>query len=66
MFGLLMCYSVVVFSVGISGTSWVKHKIKDKYDYFYDIETKEGTWVEPDNFIHDSSQLSKEDIQVYL
>uniref|UniRef100_A0A672QCX5 Ras GTPase-activating-like protein IQGAP1 n=1 Tax=Sinocyclocheilus grahami TaxID=75366 RepID=A0A672QCX5_SINGR len=49
-----------------SGSLWVKHKIKDKYDYFYNIESKEGTWVEPDNFVHDSSQLTKEDIQSVL
>uniref|UniRef100_A0A672QDR2 Ras GTPase-activating-like protein IQGAP1 n=1 Tax=Sinocyclocheilus grahami TaxID=75366 RepID=A0A672QDR2_SINGR len=51
---------------GTSGSLWVKHKIKDKYDYFYNIESKEGTWVEPDNFVHDSSQLTKEDIQSVL
>uniref|UniRef100_A0A8C1HFZ2 IQ motif containing GTPase activating protein 2 n=1 Tax=Cyprinus carpio carpio TaxID=630221 RepID=A0A8C1HFZ2_CYPCA len=44
-----------------NGSLWVKHKIKDKYDYFYNIESKEGTWVEPDHFVHDSSQLTKED-----
>lgn len=59
-------FILIVLSVGTSGSSWVKHKIKDKYDYFYNIESKEGTWVEPDHFIHDSSQLTKEDIQVYL
>uniref|UniRef100_A0A8C1KBI7 IQ motif containing GTPase activating protein 2 n=1 Tax=Cyprinus carpio TaxID=7962 RepID=A0A8C1KBI7_CYPCA len=49
-----------------SGSLWVKHKIKDKYDYFYNIESKEGTWVEPDHFVHDSSQLTKEDVQVHV
>uniref|UniRef100_A0A672LNS4 Ras GTPase-activating-like protein IQGAP1 n=1 Tax=Sinocyclocheilus grahami TaxID=75366 RepID=A0A672LNS4_SINGR len=49
-----------------SGSSWVKHKIKDKYDYFYNIESKEGTWLEPDHFVHDSSQLTTEDIQSVL
>uniref|UniRef100_A0A673NH66 Ras GTPase-activating-like protein IQGAP1 n=1 Tax=Sinocyclocheilus rhinocerous TaxID=307959 RepID=A0A673NH66_9TELE len=49
-----------------SGSLWMKHKIKDKYDYFYNIESKEGTWVEPDHFVHDSSQLTKEDIQSVL
>ncbi|XP_052448157.1 ras GTPase-activating-like protein IQGAP1 isoform X1 [Carassius gibelio] len=51
---------------GTSGSSWVKHKIKDKYDYFYNIESKEGTWLEPDRFVHDSSQLTREDIQSVL
>uniref|UniRef100_A0A671S7N9 Ras GTPase-activating-like protein IQGAP1 n=1 Tax=Sinocyclocheilus anshuiensis TaxID=1608454 RepID=A0A671S7N9_9TELE len=49
-----------------SGSSWVKHKIKYKYDYFYNIESKEGTWLEPDHFVHDSSQLTTEDIQSVL
>uniref|UniRef100_A0A8C2FK53 IQ motif containing GTPase activating protein 2 n=1 Tax=Cyprinus carpio TaxID=7962 RepID=A0A8C2FK53_CYPCA len=49
-----------------SGSLWVKHKIKDKYDYFYNLESKEGTWVEPDHFVHDSSQLTKEDVQVHV
>ncbi|XP_056601465.1 ras GTPase-activating-like protein IQGAP2 [Triplophysa dalaica] len=48
---------------GTSDSSWVKHKIKDKYEYFYNIESKEGTWEEPDYFIHNSSQLTKENIQ---
>lgn len=51
---------------GTSGSSWVQHKVKDKYDYFYNIECKEGTWVEPEHFVHDSSQLSREDIQNVL
>lgn len=51
---------------GTSGSSWVQHKIKDKYDYFYNIESKEGTWVEPEHFVYDSSQLSREDIQSVL
>uniref|UniRef100_A0A4W4EP52 IQ motif containing GTPase activating protein 2 n=1 Tax=Electrophorus electricus TaxID=8005 RepID=A0A4W4EP52_ELEEL len=48
---------------GTSGSLWVKHRIKEKYDYFYNLETKEGTWVEPEDFIHDGTQLTKEDIQ---
>ncbi|KAL7836605.1 hypothetical protein AOLI_G00278890 [Acnodon oligacanthus] len=48
---------------GTSGSMWVKHRIKDKYDYFYDLETKKGTWVQPEDFVHDSTQLIKEDIQ---
>uniref|UniRef100_A0A673H723 Ras GTPase-activating-like protein IQGAP1 n=1 Tax=Sinocyclocheilus rhinocerous TaxID=307959 RepID=A0A673H723_9TELE len=53
-----------VISFSVHGSSWVKHKIKDKYDYFYNIESKEGTWLEPDHFVYDSSQLTTEDIQV--
>lgn len=40
------------------------HRIKDKYDYFYNLESQKGVWVEPEDFSHDSTQLTKEDIQV--
>uniref|UniRef100_A0A671S8X7 Ras GTPase-activating-like protein IQGAP1 n=1 Tax=Sinocyclocheilus anshuiensis TaxID=1608454 RepID=A0A671S8X7_9TELE len=40
-----------VISFSVHGSSWVKHKIKYKYDYFYNIESKEGTWLEPDHFV---------------
>ncbi|KAI5088320.1 ras GTPase-activating-like protein IQGAP2 isoform X1, partial [Silurus meridionalis] len=49
---------------GTGGSFWVKHRIKDKYNYFYNLENQKGTWEEPDDFIHDSTQLTKEDIQV--
>ncbi|XP_076127115.1 ras GTPase-activating-like protein IQGAP2 [Alosa pseudoharengus] len=42
---------------------WVKHRIKDRYDYYYNIQTKEGTWNEPNEFVHNTSQLTKEEIQ---
>lgn len=51
----------------ISGTTdsvWVKHAVKDKYDYYYNLETGDGTWEEPEGFEHNSGQLSKEEIQV--
>ncbi|XP_053336837.1 ras GTPase-activating-like protein IQGAP2 [Clarias gariepinus] len=51
---------------GKSGGLWVKHRIKDKYDYFYNLESQQGTWVEPDDFVHDSTQLTKEDIQMIV
>uniref|UniRef100_A0A8B9L7T0 IQ motif containing GTPase activating protein 2 n=1 Tax=Astyanax mexicanus TaxID=7994 RepID=A0A8B9L7T0_ASTMX len=59
----IQCIVLLPFSIGNSGSLWVKHRIKDKYDYFYNLETKEGTWEEPENFVHDSSQLTKENIQ---
>ncbi|XP_062874278.1 ras GTPase-activating-like protein IQGAP2 [Trichomycterus rosablanca] len=48
---------------GNNGSFWVKHRIKDKYDYFYNVETKEGMWMEPEDFVHDSTQLTREEIQ---
>ncbi|XP_036382169.1 ras GTPase-activating-like protein IQGAP2 [Megalops cyprinoides] len=48
---------------GPSNSVWVKHRIKDKYDYFYNLESKEGTWVEPEGFVHNNSHLTKEEVQ---
>uniref|UniRef100_A0A7N9ANZ1 IQ motif containing GTPase activating protein 2 n=1 Tax=Mastacembelus armatus TaxID=205130 RepID=A0A7N9ANZ1_9TELE len=42
---------------------WVKHCFKDRYDHYYNLETGQGTWEEPEGFEHNSSQLSKEEIQ---
>ncbi|XP_030647761.1 ras GTPase-activating-like protein IQGAP2 isoform X2 [Chanos chanos] len=48
---------------GPSGTFMVKHQVRDRYTFFYNLETQEGTWVEPEGFVHDSSQLTREEIQ---
>ncbi|KAJ8380391.1 hypothetical protein SKAU_G00011690 [Synaphobranchus kaupii] len=48
---------------GSNNSVWVKHCIKDKYDFFYNLESKEGTWVEPEAFEHNNTQLTKEEIQ---
>uniref|UniRef100_A0A3B3XMM3 IQ motif containing GTPase activating protein 2 n=1 Tax=Poecilia mexicana TaxID=48701 RepID=A0A3B3XMM3_9TELE len=42
---------------------WVKHSIKDRYDYFYNLETGQGSWEEPEGFEQKADQLSKEEIQ---
>uniref|UniRef100_A0A8C7UMU7 IQ motif containing GTPase activating protein 2 n=1 Tax=Oncorhynchus mykiss TaxID=8022 RepID=A0A8C7UMU7_ONCMY len=42
---------------------WVKHRIKDSYDYYYNLENREGTWEEPEDFTHNSTQLRREEIQ---
>ncbi|XP_035292082.1 ras GTPase-activating-like protein IQGAP2 isoform X1 [Anguilla anguilla] len=49
--------------VGSNDSVWVKHCIKDKYDFFYNLESKEGTWLEPEGFVHCNTQLTKEQIQ---
>lgn len=43
---------------------WVKHCIKDRYDYYYNLETGQGTWEEPEGFEHNGDHLTKEEIQV--
>uniref|UniRef100_A0A3B5PYU6 IQ motif containing GTPase activating protein 2 n=1 Tax=Xiphophorus maculatus TaxID=8083 RepID=A0A3B5PYU6_XIPMA len=47
----------------ISDGVWVKHSIKDRYDYFYNLETGQGSWEEPEGFEQKADQLSKEEIQ---
>ncbi|KAJ8005733.1 hypothetical protein DPEC_G00120970 [Dallia pectoralis] len=48
---------------GSSNSVWVKHLIKGDYDYYYNLESREGTWEEPEDFIHNSTQLSRQEIQ---
>uniref|UniRef100_A0A8C4P0Z5 IQ motif containing GTPase activating protein 2 n=1 Tax=Dicentrarchus labrax TaxID=13489 RepID=A0A8C4P0Z5_DICLA len=48
---------------GSPDTVWVKHCIKDRYDYYYNLETGQGIWEEPEGFEHNGGQLSKEEIQ---
>uniref|UniRef100_A0A3Q0T8C6 IQ motif containing GTPase activating protein 2 n=1 Tax=Amphilophus citrinellus TaxID=61819 RepID=A0A3Q0T8C6_AMPCI len=55
--------STFCFLPGSTDSVWVKHCIKDRYDYFYNLETGEGTWEKPEEFEHNSGHLSKEEIQ---
>uniref|UniRef100_A0A4W5PVP0 IQ motif containing GTPase activating protein 2 n=1 Tax=Hucho hucho TaxID=62062 RepID=A0A4W5PVP0_9TELE len=50
-------------TTGSSESVWVKHRIKDSYDYYYNLESREGTWEEPEDFTHNSTQLRREEIQ---
>lgn len=51
---------------GENNSDWVKHWVKGGHNYYYNLNTKEGTWVEPEDFVQNGSQLNKEDIQVGL
>ncbi|KAK7912631.1 hypothetical protein WMY93_012842 [Mugilogobius chulae] len=44
-------------------SAWVKHWVKGGHHYYYNLSTGEGTWVEPEGFTPNSSQLGKDDIQ---
>uniref|UniRef100_A0A3Q1G5K6 IQ motif containing GTPase activating protein 1 n=1 Tax=Acanthochromis polyacanthus TaxID=80966 RepID=A0A3Q1G5K6_9TELE len=48
---------------GDNGSDWVKHWVKGGHNYYYNLQTKEGTWVEPEGFLQNNTQLNKEDIQ---
>lgn len=53
-----------LFSPGSTDSVWVKHCFKDRYDYYYNLETGHGSWEEPEGFKHSVDHLSKEEIQV--
>uniref|UniRef100_A0A673C0J9 IQ motif containing GTPase activating protein 1 n=1 Tax=Sphaeramia orbicularis TaxID=375764 RepID=A0A673C0J9_9TELE len=48
---------------GDNSSEWVKHWVKGGHNYYYNLQTKEGTWVEPEGFVQNNTQLNKEDIQ---
>uniref|UniRef100_A0A4W3GGH2 IQ motif containing GTPase activating protein 2 n=1 Tax=Callorhinchus milii TaxID=7868 RepID=A0A4W3GGH2_CALMI len=42
---------------------WVTHKIKGNYDFYYNLETSEGTWEKPEEFVQNNSHLTRDEIQ---
>ncbi|KAM4051498.1 ras GTPase-activating-like protein IQGAP2 isoform 1-T1 [Anomaloglossus baeobatrachus] len=44
-------------------SSWLKIRIKDKFDYYYNTETSEGCWSPPEGIHPKTTWLSREDIQ---
>ncbi|XP_063803170.1 ras GTPase-activating-like protein IQGAP3 isoform X2 [Pseudophryne corroboree] len=42
---------------------WVRHKVKDRTDYFFHLRTFEGTWDCPPGFSSSTTHLSREEIQ---
>uniref|UniRef100_A0A665WP76 IQ motif containing GTPase activating protein 1 n=1 Tax=Echeneis naucrates TaxID=173247 RepID=A0A665WP76_ECHNA len=56
-------HSLLTCASGRNDTIWVKHWVKGGHNYYYNLKTNEGTWVEPENFLQNNTQLNKEDIQ---
>ncbi|TSK20028.1 Ras GTPase-activating-like protein IQGAP1 [Bagarius yarrelli] len=48
---------------GDNGSEWMKHWVKGGYNYYYNLNTKAGTWDEPAGFVQNNTQLNKDDIQ---
>lgn len=42
----------------------MKHWVKGGYYYYHNLDTQEGGWDEPPGFVQNSTQLSREEIQV--
>uniref|UniRef100_A0A8C5AJQ9 IQ motif containing GTPase activating protein 2 n=1 Tax=Gadus morhua TaxID=8049 RepID=A0A8C5AJQ9_GADMO len=51
---------------GSSDGVWIRHCVKDSYDYYYNLDSGEGTWLEPEGFQQRDGQLSKEEIQTVV
>ncbi|XP_074851545.1 ras GTPase-activating-like protein IQGAP2 isoform X2 [Carettochelys insculpta] len=45
---------------------WLKLTLKDRYDYYYNAETGESTFVPPEGFIPKTSWLTGEEIQAIV
>ncbi|XP_053726354.1 ras GTPase-activating-like protein IQGAP2 [Synchiropus splendidus] len=42
---------------------WVKHCVRDRYDYYFNLETGQGLWQQPEEFDPNTVQLDKDEIQ---
>lgn len=61
---LRVSLSTLYFLSGDNNSKWVKHWVKGGYYYYHNLETQEGGWEEPPDFVQNSMQLSREEIQV--
>ncbi|KAI1235326.1 hypothetical protein IHE44_0002972 [Lamprotornis superbus] len=50
-------------AAGGNDSEWVKHWVRGGYHYYHNLQTKEGGWDEPAEFVQNDTQLSREEIQ---
>lgn len=55
---------VFPFLLGNNNSNWVKHWVKGGYHYYHNLQSQDGVWEEPQGFVQNSIQLSREEIQV--
>lgn len=48
---------------GDNGSEWMEHWVKGGHNYYYNLQTGQGTWDKPAEFTPNNSQLNKEEIQ---
>lgn len=48
---------------GDNGSIWVKHWVKGGYNYYFNLQSRKGSWEEPAGFVQNNRQLSREEIQ---
>ncbi|XP_039101472.1 ras GTPase-activating-like protein IQGAP2 isoform X2 [Hyaena hyaena] len=51
-------------SVSTEG-SWLKLTLQDKYDYYYNIDSKESTWITPESCLPKESWLMAKEIEAF-
>ncbi|XP_036081503.1 ras GTPase-activating-like protein IQGAP2 isoform X1 [Rousettus aegyptiacus] len=42
---------------------WLKLTLKEKYDYYYNVDSQEGSWVTPESCLHKESWLMGKEIE---
>uniref|UniRef100_A0A5F8H4C0 Ras-GAP domain-containing protein n=1 Tax=Monodelphis domestica TaxID=13616 RepID=A0A5F8H4C0_MONDO len=45
--------------------SWLKLRLRDTYNFYYNIETEMGTWIYPEDFANKVSWLTEPEIKVW-
>ncbi|XP_029431113.1 ras GTPase-activating-like protein IQGAP2 isoform X2 [Rhinatrema bivittatum] len=48
---------------GTNESAWITLRVKDRYDYYYNVETEEGTWLLPEGVFPNNTWLTREEIQ---
>ncbi|XP_012593800.1 ras GTPase-activating-like protein IQGAP2 isoform X2 [Microcebus murinus] len=43
--------------------SWLKLTLQEKYDYYYNVDSKEGSWVLPESYFCKESWLTEKEIE---
>ncbi|XP_030049120.1 ras GTPase-activating-like protein IQGAP2 isoform X3 [Microcaecilia unicolor] len=51
---------------GTDECPWIKLRVKDRYDYYYNVETEEGTWLQPEGILLNNTWLTREEIQLII
>uniref|UniRef100_A0A673UF07 IQ motif containing GTPase activating protein 2 n=1 Tax=Suricata suricatta TaxID=37032 RepID=A0A673UF07_SURSU len=45
--------------------SWLKLNLQDKYDYYYNIDSKESSWITPESYLPKESWLMAKEIEAF-
>ncbi|XP_056402136.1 ras GTPase-activating-like protein IQGAP3 [Hyla sarda] len=51
---------------GDANNYWVRHKIKERGDYFFHLRSFDGTWEQPPGFSPSTTHLSREEMQAVI